>query len=81
MLFKTALTMQLLLFWINYGLTQQQTQIDIPNSPCPQLFQYKFNGNDYFGELQLPSPSIHSGETTLTMVFTVRAVTDVRAKK
>lgn len=51
---------------------------DIPPSPCPQLFQYKYNGNDWIGELELPSPPIEHHEVILHITLTLRAATTVR---
>lgn len=50
---------------------------EIPNSPCPQYFQYKFNGNDYFGEIILPSPPIQHREVILHITLSLRAATTV----
>lgn len=50
---------------------------DAPKSPCPQYFQYKFNGNDYFGEIILPSPPIQHREVILHITLSLRAATSV----
>lgn len=50
---------------------------DVPKSPCPQYFQYKFNGNDYFGEITLPSPPIQHREVLLHITLSLRAATIV----
>lgn len=51
---------------------------DIPSSPCPQLFQYKYNGNDWIGEVELPSPPIEHHEVILHITLSLRAATMVR---
>lgn len=51
---------------------------DIPSSPCPQLFQYKYNGNDWIGEVELPSPPIEHHEVILHITLSLRAATTVR---
>lgn len=51
--------------------------VDVPNSPCPKYFQYKFNGNDYFGEIILPSPPIQHREVILHITLSLRAATTV----
>lgn len=51
---------------------------DIPSSPCPQLFQYKYNGNDWIGEVELPSPPIDHHEVILHITLSLKAATTVR---
>lgn len=42
-------------------------------SPCPRIFQYVFDGADWIGLLEIPSPMI--GETvTIHVILTIRAV-------
>lgn len=72
---RTVIILKLLLLWQGIALTEQQ--LDIPRSPCPRLFQYKYNGNDWYGELELPSPPIQPGEIILTLILTLRAATTV----
>lgn len=54
-------------------------QYDIPTSPCPRLFQYKFDGNSWNGELELPSPPIQHREVILQITLSLRAATTVRS--
>lgn len=72
---RTVIIVKLLFLWQGIALTEHQ--LDIPRSPCPRLFQYKFNGNDWYGELELPSPPIQPGEIVLTLILTLRAATTV----
>lgn len=79
MRFKTIVLLHLLLLGIKFRVTQQQpSKGDIPDSPCPQLFKYKYNGNDWYGELELPSPPIQHREVILKVVLSLRAATNVR---
>lgn len=50
---------------------------DIPSSPCPQLFQYKFYQNDWIGVLELPSPPIEHHEVILHVKLSLKAATQV----
>lgn len=74
MYMQTVWLLKLLVIWLCIAQAQQYS--DVPNSPCPRIFQYKYNG-DYYGELQLPSPPIQPGEIVLTVVLTLRAATSV----
>lgn len=60
---------------------EQQQHFDIPSSPCPHLFQYKFNGNSWTGEIELPSPelpnNIQQHEVVLHLTLSLRAATTV----
>ena len=41
-------------------------------SPCPQLFQYRFDGQQWFGILEIPSPQV--GQTVkLNIKMSLRA--------
>lgn len=71
---RTVFLLKLLLAWHGIQLTEPQ---DIPNSPCPRIFQYKYSGNDWYGEMQLPSPPIQPGEIVLTLILTLKAATSV----
>lgn len=50
---------------------------DLPSSPCPNLFQYKYDGNNWIGELELPSPPIQHHEVVLHITLSLRAATTV----
>lgn len=52
---------------------------EIPSSPCPQLFQYKNYGNDWIGELEVPSPPIEHHEVILHITLSLRAAIMVSA--
>lgn len=65
------------LFVLHLSLAEQQPRSDVPASPCPQIFQYKFNGNDWFGEIILPSPPIQHREVVLHLTLSLRAATAV----
>lgn len=58
-------------------LTKTQQIFDIPPSPCPHLFQYKLQGNDWIGVLELPSPPIQHHEVILHLTLSLRAATTV----
>lgn len=73
---RTVWILKLFVIWGCIAQTSQQYGDNVPNSPCPRLFQYKYNG-DWYGELQLPSPPIQPGEIVLTVVLTLRAATSV----
>lgn len=60
-------------------LTLNAQRNNLPSSPCPELFQYKFNGNDWYGELELPSPKIDQREVILQVSLSLRASTNVSA--
>lgn len=64
--------------WLHFYAVNPQQYFDIPSSPCPQLFQYKFDGNNWIGELELPSPPIQHREVILNLVLSLRAATTVR---
>lgn len=57
-------------------LTSQQ-YYDVPPSPCPQYFNYRYNGNDWIGEVELPSPPIEHHEVILHITLSLRAATTV----
>lgn len=71
---RTVFLLKFLLIWHGIAMTEPQ---EIPNSPCPRIFQYRYHGNDWYGELQVPSPPIQPGEIILTLVLTLRAATSV----
>lgn len=54
-----------------------QQNNEIPNSPCPNIFQYKYNGNEWYGEITLPSPPIQHREVVLHLTLSLRAATAV----
>lgn len=52
-----------------YGITKGQNNNLM--SPCPEIFQYRYNG-DWYGFIQIPSPQL--GQTIkLTLFMTLRA--------
>lgn len=62
---------RLLAIWLIISVSKLQGQ-GIPETPCPALFQYDFNGNEYFGIIELPSPRI--GQTVkLNVIMSLRA--------
>lgn len=77
MQFQNIIFVVLFLFLKCIDLTNPQFY-DIPSSPCPQLFQYKYNGNDWIGELELPSPPIQHHEVILHITLSLKAATTVR---
>lgn len=68
-----------ILVWLGlFRVTKEQYQnFDIPESPCPRLFQYKLNGNSYIGEIELPSPPIQHHEVILHVTLSLRVATTV----
>lgn len=64
------------ILWNRFHPTEQQFY-DTPSSPCPQLFQYKYDGNNWIGELELPSPQIQHREVVLHITLSLRAATTV----
>lgn len=77
MQFQNIIFLVLFLLLKRIDLTNPQ-YYDIPSSPCPQLFQYKYNGNDWIGELELPSPPIQHHEVILHITLSLKASTTVR---
>lgn len=69
----------LIFVWSQFDCVNLQQYYDVPSSPCPQLFQYKFDGNNWIGELQLPSPPIQHNEVVLHLTLSLRAATTVRS--
>lgn len=65
-----------LILWKHFQCTTQQ-HYDLPSSPCPTLFQYKYDGNNWIGELELPSPPIQHHEVVLHITLSLRAATTV----
>lgn len=66
-----------LFLWNRFHVTNQQ-HYDLPPSPCPHLFQYTYNGNNWIGEIELPSPPIQHHEVVLHVTLSLRAATTVR---
>lgn len=60
--------------------TKLQQSFNIPTSPCPHIFQYTFDRNNYIGVIELPSPPIQHNEVILHIVLSLRAATTVRVK-
>lgn len=60
---------------IYYGALAQRN--NLPSSPCPNVFQYKFDGNSWFGELEVASPAIEQREVILLVSLSLRAATSV----
>lgn len=77
MKFEVILAVQIIILCVEIGLTEQQSQ-GVPNSPCPQLFQYRYDGNNWYGEMVLPSPPIQHNEVILLVTLSLRAATSVR---
>lgn len=41
-------------------------------SPCPEIFQYRYSGTNWYGFIQIPSPQL--GQTiNITLYMTLRA--------
>lgn len=64
------------ILWMRLHLTYHQ-QYDLPLSPCPHLFQYKYIDNNWIGELELPSPPIQHHEVVLHITLSLKAATTV----
>lgn len=54
-------------------LQTEQQRNNMPSSPCPSIFLYKFDGNKWYGELQIESPSANQREITLQVSLSVPA--------
>lgn len=50
---------------------------NVPSSPCPSVFQYKYDDNGWFGVLEVPSPPIEHREVILHVSLSLRASTSV----
>lgn len=72
-----SLFLSLIFLWIQFHVSNPQQHYDIPPSPCPRLFQYKFDGSTWIGELELPSPPIQHTEVILHLTLSLRASTTV----
>lgn len=68
----------LIYLWMRFHAAFSQQLYDIPPNPCPHLFQYKYDGNSWIGELELPSPPIQNREVILHLTLSLRAATTVR---
>lgn len=79
----TKMQFQSLVFVVTFSLLKcidltNSQFYDVPPSPCPQFFQYKYNGNDWIGEVELPSPPIEHHEVILHITLSLKAATTVR---
>lgn len=53
--------------YVNFSLAQSELV-----SPCPELFQYRFDGAEWYGVAELPSPQL--GQTIkLNVLLSLRA--------
>lgn len=48
-----------------------------PSSPCPSVFQYVYYDNEWYGDLEVPSPPIEHREVILYVTLSLRASTNV----
>lgn len=48
-----------------------------PSSPCPSVFQYIYHDNEWYGDLEVPSPPIEHREVILYVTLSLRASTNV----
>lgn len=78
MRFQSIYFAVLVLLGLFHVTKEQQQHFDVPSSPCPHLFQYKYNGNTWIGELELPSPPIDHYEVILHITLSLNAATTVR---
>lgn len=60
----------LLLILANRACGQQDNH---PLSPCPYIFQYKFDGNEWYGVVQVPDSPFHKQRIELDVKLTLRA--------
>lgn len=58
---------------IDYS-NQQNSQLV---SPCPNVFQYQFDGSSYYGLITTPSPSLDKREVVLQLSLSLRGSTTV----
>lgn len=68
---------RLVVLWSQFFITKQQ-YFNIPSSPCPQLFQYKFDRGKWIGVIELASPPIQHHEVILHITLSLKAATTVR---
>lgn len=61
--------------WSTHSVRAQKN--NLPSSPCPRVFQYKFDGEEWYGELDVPSPPIEHREVILQVSLSLRAATNV----
>lgn len=68
----------MLVLCTQFWLTKLQQSFNVPSSPCPHIFQYKFDRNNWIGVIELSSPPIQHHEVILHITLSLRAATTVR---
>lgn len=58
------------------GYSQQQFGAQ-PSSPCPQIFEYRYDGNDWFGVITTNAPRLNQQEVVLQLSLSLRGSTTV----
>lgn len=59
------------LFWLIIlfqFVSQSQQQNVFPSSPCPNVFLYKYNGQEWYGELKAPATLIFQQQPAMLKV-------------
>lgn len=76
-MFKCTVTFFLLIqfaYHVNYS---QQQLNNLPQSPCPHVFEYEYDGNEWFGVITVSSPRLDQKEVILHLALSLRASTTV----
>lgn len=60
--------------FVNYSHQQYNNQ---PVSPCPHIFEYRYDGNDWFGVITTNAPRLDQKEAVLQLTLSLRASTTV----
>lgn len=72
----TRIVLVLVILW--HKIANVTNQYNVPTSPCPQIFQYKFDGTNWIGEIKLSSPPLQQSEVVVQVTLSVRGATTVR---
>lgn len=77
MLFQTNCQLLILILIVLMSNSHQQRN-NFPVSPCPNVFLYKYDGQEWYGEIKTPTTLIlQQGSALLEVTFTLRITQNV----